>query len=283
MTEALAPPSLWQVVAALAVIVLQAGLISALIVQRRRRRAAEARLRARTAELAEQSRISMIGALTANIAHEINQPMGAILSNADAAEMMLDNGTLTPEKLREILADIRSDDLRASDVIRSLRRIFARSQWKSIRLHVNTEVQEALRHVQYEASRAGVDIAATFEARPPEVMGDPIQLQQVVINLVLNAVEAVAATPGAHREVRVETRARGGGVEIAVADEGPGLSPESAGNIFESPFRMKEPVGFGLAIVRSTVEMHHGRVWFEPNVPRGAVFRAWLPAIAEQA
>ena len=274
---------LWQIAAGVAIIILQSALLSALLVQSRRRRAAEMRLHARTAELAEQSRISVIGALTANIAHEINQPMGAILSNTDAAQMMLEQGTLTPDKLREILGDIRSDNMRASEVIRSLRKIFARSQWRRTALEVNTEVADALRHVDYEAGERNVKIAAAYGRDLPAVLGDSMQLQQVVINLAVNALEAVTGLDGARREVRVETHARRDGAEIVVADEGPGLSAEDAARVFESPFTTKnESMGFGLAIARSIVEMHHGRVWFEPNVPRGAVFRVWLPAIGTE-
>jgi signal transduction histidine kinase len=271
---------LWQVVIAIAIIVVQAALLSVLLVQSRRRRIAQARLPARTADLAQESRISMIGALTANLAHEINQPMGAILSNAEAAQIMLEQGTLTPEKLREILNDIRADDLRASEVIRTLRGLFARSQWRPTAIEANTVVAEALRHVQFEAARRDVKLMPNYGSGMPAVLGDSVQLQQVVINLVVNAIEAVAHLAGIRREVRIETSVVSNGVAIAVADEGPGLSPEDAGRLFESTFTTKrESMGFGLSIVRSIVEMHRGRVWFEPNLPHGAVFHVWLPAI----
>jgi signal transduction histidine kinase len=222
----------------------------------------------------------MIGALTANLAHEINQPIGAILSNAEAAQIMLEQGTLTPEKLREILNDIRADDLRASEVIRTLRSLFARSQWRPTTIETNAEVAEALRHVEFEAARRQVKLMPNYGSHMPRVLGDSVQLQQVVINLVVNAIEAVAHLAGIRREVRIETSADSSGVAIAVTDEGPGLSPEDADRLFESTFTTKrESMGFGLSIVRSIVEMHRGRVWFEPNVPRGAVFRVWLPGI----
>jgi signal transduction histidine kinase len=271
---------LWQIAIAAGIIVVQAALLFVLLVQSRRRRVAEARLQARTADLAQESRISMIGALTANLAHEINQPMGAILSNAEAAQIMLEQGTLTPEKLREILNDIRADDLRASEVIRALRSLFARSQWRPTTIETNAEVAEALRHVEFEAARRHVKLMPNYGSHMPPVLGDSVQLQQVVINLVVNAIEAVAHLAGIRREVRIETSADSSGVAIAVTDEGPGLSPEDAGRLFESTFTTKrESMGFGLSIVRSIVEMHRGRVWFEPNVPRGAVFRVWLPGI----
>jgi signal transduction histidine kinase len=271
---------LWQIVVAVAIIVFQAALLFALLIQSRRRHLAEARLRARTHDLAQESRVSMIGALTASLAHEINQPMGAILSNTEAAQMMLEQGTLTPEKLREILDDIRSDDLRASEVIRTLRALFSRSHWRPTAIETNTEVAEALRHVEFEAQRRNVTLSSHFASNMPAVLGDPVQVQQVVINLVVNAIEAVAQLAGFRREVRIETRACPDGVGIDVADEGPGVSAEEAGQLFDPAFtNRRNGMGFGLSIVRSIVEMHHGRVWFEPNVPRGSVFRVWLPAI----
>jgi signal transduction histidine kinase len=269
-----------ETLAAIAIIALQAALLSALVVQSRRRRVAEARLQARTHELAHESRLSMMGALTANLAHEINQPIGAILSNTEAAQMMLEQGTLAPDKLREILADIRGDDLRASEVIQTLRKLFGRGQWRPMTLEVNAEVAEALRFIEFEAERRAVKLTPQYGSEMPAVMGDPVQLQQVVINLAVNAIEEVADLPGTRREIRIDTHARAGGVEIAVVDEGAGLTPENAARLFETPFTTKkESMGFGLSIVRSIVEMHRGRVWFEPNLPRGAIFRVWLPAV----
>jgi ABC-type uncharacterized transport system substrate-binding protein len=159
--------------AAAAVIVMQAVLLSALLLQGRRRRRAEAQLRAHTAALAHESRMSMVGALTADLAHQINQPMGAILSNTEAAQLMLEQGTLTPDKLREILADIRDDDIRASEVIRTLRALVARSHWRPTALETNTEVAEALRLVAIEAARQNVVIKPNYGADMPAVLGRP--------------------------------------------------------------------------------------------------------------
>jgi C4-dicarboxylate-specific signal transduction histidine kinase len=262
------------------IILLQGALIWSLAMQSRRRRRAEAELAAQSAEMAQVGRMATVGALTASIAHEINQPMGAILSNTEAAQMMLDQGTLEPAKLREILADIRAEDLRASEVIRGLRKLLARSEWRPIALELNTQVAEALRHVAFEAARRGVRMVPAFDGEVPVVMGDAVQLQQVVINLVINAMDAVANLPEPAREVRVGTRVRAKGAEIAVADRGPGFAPEDAQRLFQSNFTTKKDgMGLGLAIVRAIAEMHRGRVSYEPNQPRGAIFRVWLPAI----
>jgi two-component system sensor histidine kinase DctS len=193
---------------------------------------------------------------------------------------MLDQGTLDSGKLREILSDIRAEDMRASEVIRGLRRLLARSEWKPAALEVNTQVAEALRHVAFEAARRGVRLVPAFDGEVPVVMGDAVQLQQVVINLVVNAMDAVAGLPERAREVRIDTHVRAEGAEIEVADRGPGLEPADARRLFQSNFTTKkEGMGFGLSIVRAIAEMHSGRVSYEPNQPRGAVFRVWLPAI----
>jgi signal transduction histidine kinase/ABC-type uncharacterized transport system substrate-binding protein len=271
---------IWPLVALVSIIVLQAGLLWALALQSARRRRAESLLAVRSAEMAHVARVSMMGALTASIAHEINQPMGAILSNAEAALMMMDQDSLTPEKLRAILTDIRDEDMRAAEVIRRLRSMLARAEWKPQALELNAEVAEALSHVAIDAARRGVRIHPRFDNEVPAVMGDSVQLQQVIINLVLNAMEAVAALAGERAEVRVETRARPDGAEIAISDRGPGVDPANESQVFHAPFTTKKDgMGFGLSIVRTIVEMHRGRVSFEPNEPRGAIFRVWLPAI----
>ncbi|HXZ48766.1 MAG TPA: ATP-binding protein [Usitatibacter sp.] len=270
----------WQFLALAATIVVEGALIGALVQQSRRRRRAEEAAAARRAELARVSRLSTLGALTASIAHEINQPMGAILTNADAAEMMLDRGTLDVSKLREILADIRGEGLRASEVIRGLRRLLSSRETRSVALDVNAEVAHALHHLALDAARRRVRLVPAFDPETPAILGDPVQLQQVVINLVANAMDALVSASDFLREVRIETRAHAGGAEIAVKDHGPGVAPEQAEALFES-FHTSKPdgMGLGLAIVRNIVEMHGGRVAYEANMPHGAIFRVWLPAI----
>ena len=279
------PPSMshtyvWPLVALLVIVLAQAALIRSLVVQRRRRRLAEAELQARAAEMVRAARLSMVGALTASIAHEINQSMGAILSNAEAAEMMLEQGTLDSDKLREILADIRGADLRATEVIRSLRKLLARNEWSPVALDLNTEVAEALRHVAVDAARHEMLLSPHFGRDLPAIHGVAVQVQQVVINLAMNAMEAVRDAPGSRREIRIQTVARNEGAEVIVSDNGPGLPAEEAERLFDSLFTTrKDGMGFGLAIVRSIVDKHNGRLWYEPNVPRGASFHVWLPAI----
>jgi signal transduction histidine kinase len=270
----------WQFTALFAIILLQALLLWSLLLQSRRRRRAEAELQERGAQLAQVARLSTVGALTASIAHEINQPMGAILSNAEAAQMMLEQGSLQPGVLREILADIRNEDLRASEVIKRLRKLLARHEWNPTALEVNSEVAEALRHVAFEAARRGVKLAPVFDPATPVIMADSVNLQQVVINLVVNAMDAVGSHPASDREVRIHTRAVPGAAEIVVADRGPGLSQEDEARIFHETFTSKKDgMGLGLSIVRTIVEMFRGTVSYESNVPHGAIFRVRIPAL----
>jgi len=204
--------------------------------------------------------------------------MGAILGNAEAAEMMLARGELDREKLREILEDIRNEDLRASEVIAGLRKLLAQSEPRPSPVDVNTEVAEALRHIAFEAAQRGVALVPEFDRSLPPVLCDPVQLQQVVINLAMNAIEAVSDVPETRREVRVTTRSCPDGVEIKVADRGPGVAPEDEQRLFDSMFtRKKDGMGLGLSIVRQIIESFGGRVRYEPNVPYGAVFHVWLP------
>jgi signal transduction histidine kinase len=261
------------------IILLQAALIWALWAQSRRRRTAEAEAQRRRAEIAHVARLSVMGVVTASIAHEINQPLGAILSNADAADMMIRNGQVDVAQLREILADIRSEDLRASEVIRGLRLLLRKREMRSVVLDVNTEVAEALHHLAHDAGRRRVRVVPELAADLPAVVGDAVHLQQVLINLVVNAMDAMNATPEPEREVHVETAARGRGVEIAVADHGSGIAPDDAAQLFESFFTTKpDGMGLGLSIVRTIVEAHGGRVWADAGALRGAIFRVWLPA-----
>jgi signal transduction histidine kinase len=279
------PPGTWEqhawTLGALAVVIVAQGLlIWMLVLQSRRRHIAEAQLKARGAELARVARLSTLGALTASIAHEINQPMGAILGNAEAAEMMLARGELDPEKLREILEDIRNEDLRASEVIAGLRKLLAQRESRPSAIEVNTEVAEGLRHVAFEATQRGVTLTPEFDRALPPVLGDGVQVQQVVINLVMNAIEAVSELPEQRREVRVTTHACSDGVQIQVADRGPGVAPEDEQRLFDSMFtRKKDGMGLGLSIVRAIIESFGGRVRYEHNVPYGAIFHVWLPAM----
>jgi C4-dicarboxylate-specific signal transduction histidine kinase len=161
-----------------------------------------------------------------------------------------------------------------------LRNLLSRRVWRPAALDVNDQVAEALRHLAFDAARRNMRLSPIFGSLVPPVMGDAVQVQQVVINLVMNAMDAVAQLTDAVREVRIETRARPDGAEIAVSDFGAGLAPEDTMRLFQTAFTTKrDGMGFGLSIVSTIVEIHRGRVSYEPNTPRGAIFRVFLPTV----
>lgn len=288
--ELLNPPrNLWNeyrgfVLAATAVVLLQSLTIGALLLQRRRRQFAEAEALQRRTELSRAMRFAAIGELTASIAHEINQPLGAILSNADAAEMLLKNGTATLEDLREILADIRRDDLRARDVIRRLRALLERHEVEHRPMRLHATFDEVLALLTPDAKRRGVTLERAFDATDDRLLGDPVQLQQVLLNLALNAMDAMEHTPPVSRLLRIAITGHGDRLEIEVADRGCGIDASRHAAVFES-FHTTKPhgLGLGLPIVRAIVEAHQGRIVVSARDGDGAVFTVTLPRRLEPA
>ena len=276
-------PSLWdahrsEVLLALAVVLVQAGLIAGLVVERRRRKLAVHAEQKQRAELLHASRVAMVGELTGAIAHEINQPLGAILSNAEAADMMLASGTQRPDELRQILADIRRDDLRAGEVIRRLRGLLARHQVEHQCFDLNEAVADVEPILRAEARRRAATLE--FQRAPTALMmqGDRVQIQQVLINLVLNALDAVADLPEGRRWVGVSVFQDPAHVGLAVQDRGHGIPPEALPVLFDSFFSTKATgMGLGLSIVRSLVEAHGGRVTASNPIDGGALFRVEFP------
>ncbi len=277
-------PTLWQahrneVIAAAVVFLLQAGMIGGLVLERRRRRLAENAVQKQRIELVHASRLAVAGEMTASIAHEINQPLGAILSNADTAELLLESGEDRRDALRTILADIRRDDLRASEVIRRLRTLLARHEAEHARFNVNAALSYLAPVLHAEAHRRQVQLDVEPAATPIEIIGDRVQIQQVVMNLALNAMDAVASLPEPRRSVVVSCKGIFNGVAITVRDRGQGIADEHLPRLFDSFFSTKRKgMGLGLSISRTIVEAHGGRIWAENDPAGGAVFHVKLPA-----
>jgi signal transduction histidine kinase len=269
----------WQIAAVIAAIAIQALVISGLLIERRRRRTAELSVQRQRSELAHVSRLAIAGELTGSIAHEINQPLGAILSNADAADLILESGGDRRAELRQILADIRRDDLRASEVIRRLRALLARHEVERLPFDLNDAVNDVASVLGTEARHRGVNLDVRLAETAAVVTGDRIQIQQVLINLVLNAMDALAEAPGPARTVRVSVEQTATGFVIAVRDRGQGIAAEQLPKLFDSFYTTKHKgMGLGLSIARTIVEAHGGRIWAESAPGEGAVFRVELPA-----
>jgi signal transduction histidine kinase len=277
-------PSLWEnyhwyIIAVGGAVAAQSVLITALLSQRARRRRAEIVAQQQQMDLAHASRLTMVGELTASIAHEIGQPLGAILSNAETAEILLQSKQPRLEEVQQILADIRKDDLRASEVIRRMRELLRKRELELKLIDLNTVTSDVLRLVDGESRRRGVEIEKQLADTLPVVRGDVIHLQQVILNLVLNAMEAMSESSESNRRLTMQTSHDGqGNVEVAVEDSGPGIPPEQLPRLFDSFFTTKtHGMGLGLSIVRSIVEAHDGRIWAENNSSGGACFRFTLP------
>jgi signal transduction histidine kinase len=219
-----------------------------------------------------------MGELTASIAHEINQPLGAILSNADAAELLLEAGSGRLEEVRRILADIRKDDLRASQVIRRMRELLGKRPLERQPLDLNDVAAGVLQLLGADAARRGVALEIELAPGLPAVHGDRVHLQQVLLNLLLNGMEAMADTPASRRRLAVRTVPDDTGVGIAVTDSGPGIPRERLPRLFDSFFTTKQDgMGLGLSIARSIVEAHGGRIWAQNRPEGGATFRFTVP------
>jgi len=265
----------WAIVVIVVFILLQTTLIGALLYERRRRRSLEMEAHRRLSELARMNRRSAVGELSASLAHEVFQPLTSAMSNADAAELIVPPN-LT--ELKEILSDVKRDVGRASEVIAGLRRLLAKAPAVLKELDLNELVREVFKFLATPAAERRVELAMDLDPRAPRVRGDRTQIQQVILNLVLNAVEAVAMTATAKRQIVGRTLVLDATfVEVSISDSGPGIAMDKIKDVFEPFFTSKEGgMGMGLAIARSIVESHGGSIVAE-NIPDGgALFRLRL-------
>jgi two-component system, LuxR family, sensor kinase FixL len=247
------------------------------------RKQAEAELRRLQGEVAHVSRVSTMGQLSTALAHELNQPLGAILSNAEAAEMLLDAEPPALGQVREILADIRKDDERAGEVIRRMRALLRKREMEMLPVDIRDLVHNVLELVSGDAALRKVTVRAEVDSRPLPIRGDRVHLQQVLLNLLVNALEAVAGNPSEERQVTVQAgRNHAGEIEVSVSDIGPGIPPAQLPRLFEPFFTTKpDGMGMGISIARTIVQAHNGRIWAENNAEGGATFRFTLPVSDE--
>jgi two-component system sensor kinase FixL len=235
--------------------------------------------------LAHFTRVSTMGELAASLAHELNQPLAGILSNAQAARRFLTAAPPDLDQIDAILADIVEDDKRAGEVIERLRELLRKGDFETIRLDLNALVRDVAKLLASDALIRGVRIQLMPAEQPLVVTGDRIQLQQVLLTLVVNAMEAVTERPREERVVVVETaKAENGAFRVAVRDSGPGLDPSQYEKVFEPFYTTKSTgMGMGLSISRSIVEAHGGRIWAMNNRTRGFTVSFTVPVAPENA
>jgi two-component system, LuxR family, sensor kinase FixL len=243
------------------------------------RKVAELEAGQHRAELMHLTRVTTLSELSGSLAHELNQPLATILSNAQAAQHLLVQTPPDVAEVRDILTDIVAEDRRAGEVIRRLRALLKRGETVLSPLSLNDVIKEVLQLTHAELIERGVAVIRDLAPDLPEICGDRIQLQQVVLNLILNGADAASANaPGSHR-LHIATMRYDNAVRASVRDEGCGL-PADVERLFEPFFTTKpQGLGMGLAICRSIIGAHQGRLWAEPNPERGAIFYLELPAI----
>jgi len=271
----------WQIALICVLVLLQGGLIAGLLHERRGRQFAEVQSRQRMSALARANRLATAGELTASIAHEINQPLGAIQTNAETLDLILKASSPDLVEIKAIVADIRRDQARASEVIRRLRSLFKRAPFELKDFDLNEIVRETDQLVSSLSAAAvarQVDLSTSLAPEPLPIRGDRIQLQQVILNLIVNAIDAMSEMPSAERHIIVRTMRIPDFAEVTISDTGPGIPPEKLREVFQPFFTTKAGgMGIGLSIVRTIVEAHNGRIIAESQVGGGATFRITLP------
>ena len=240
---------------------------------------AAAALREMETQLARANRLETMGQLTAAIAHEVNQPVAASLSNAQAALRWLRRDPPDLEEVSQALSRIARDAARAGDVVHRVRNLTKKEPLRDEHLDMNAVIREVIDFTRSEATKNGVSVRTEFSSDLPPVQGNRVELQQVVLNLVLNAVEAMSGVSDESRTLQIATRrTEAGEALVSVSDSGPGLTPEAQANLFKAFFTTKSSgLGLGLSICRSIIESRGGRLSASANCPRGAVFQFTLP------
>ena len=250
-----------------------------LMALKHRRESAEIeRERKHHAELAHAGRVALLGELSASLAHELKQPLTAILSNAQAAQRFLDNDATDVSEVREILKDIVASDRRASEIISHMRAMFQKGDPQMEPRDLNADIEQVIELIHSDLVARGCTVETKFARDLPLIRGDHIQLQQVVLNLVINGCDAMRAVPSDDRRVFIETAHDGAGlVRVSVADRGTGILPEMLEEIFEPFYSTKETgLGMGLAICQAVIKAHGGRLRATNNPERGATFHFTL-------
>jgi len=262
-----------------ALLALQMVFIILLLIQNRRHSRARADARRQQAEITHAARLALIGEITASVAHEVTQPLSAILSNVETADLLLRQPQPNLSLVLEILADVRKDDLRADSIVRRLRTLLRKRELQLEDVDVNALASNVLALVLPDAVRRSIVIRTALDPALPHAFADPVHLQQVLLNLLINAMDAMKDTPADLRvlEVRTEQCAEQN-LMVTVLDHGQGFKPAQKDKLFDSFYTTKdEGLGLGLSIARSIVAMHGGAIWAENRRDGGAAFAFTVP------
>jgi signal transduction histidine kinase len=274
-------PTIWdqyrqQIIAIGGVFLLQAMLIWWLIYEHRRRHVAEAVARTTMAELTNSNRMATAGELSASIAHEVNQPLTGIVTRANAGLRWLSAEKPDIGKARDALSQIVAAGHRASEVLVSVRAMFKKETVEEVPVNINDLIAAVLRLVRPDLERHRVRLDLQLSERLPRVLGNPVQLQQVILNLVMNAVESVGVAEV--RWLSVKSEPDESGVRVSVEDSGTGIDPANVKRVFDPLFTTKiRGMGMGLSICRSIIENHHGRIWVTAAPVKGSIFQFVVP------
>jgi PAS domain S-box-containing protein len=241
-------------------------------------KAAEGEAELQRTEIARLMRQSVLGELSGTIAHELNQPLTAILSNAETAQDLLGRKTIDLEKIQEIVADIIEEDNRAGEVISRIRKLLRKGKSASEPTDLNQLVESTLRLLHGEIVRRKTSLDVELAANLPTIFGDPVQLQQVLLNVIMNAMEAMSSKAPSQRAINITTRANAKQVEVVIVDSGQGIAAEDQSQLFQPFFTTKEQgLGLGLSLCSTIVKSHGGKLSIENNAGGGATVMIALP------
>jgi C4-dicarboxylate-specific signal transduction histidine kinase len=248
------------------------------------RKRAEAELEHQRQQLAHLTRVAILGQLSGALAHELNQPLTSILSNAQAAQRFMAEDRIDLDEVRSILDDIVNDDRRAGEVIRRLRAMLKRGETQIQQLDIAQLIRDALTFAHSDLIVRQVHVSTRLSERLPVVAGDRVQIQQVLLNLLLNASEAMAVEQPAQRRIEISATRESHVVHVAIRDRGPGVPDSQLENVFDAFYTTKSNgLGLGLSICRSIITAHGGKLWATNNEVRGSTFHFTLPVLAADA
>jgi C4-dicarboxylate-specific signal transduction histidine kinase len=260
-------------------VILQSAMIVFLMVEHRGRRVAEKEARRRLLEVAQMDRILTAGTMSASIAHELNQPLTAILSNTETAQILLATSNPDLDQVKEILADIHRDDQRAAEIISHMRSLLKRGTLELQKVDLNKAIEETIHIIAPEAAKRGILIARDSDPVSPQVQADPVHLQQVILNIAMNAMDAMHESASGKRSLGFQVALLDDSqARVTISDTGPGIPADNLNTIFKSFVTTKQHgTGLGLSIARTIIETYGGKIWAENRADGGTAFKFNLP------